>query len=112
MIVTATRRRRPPRPPGALLRTYWLAPRGITVSALAKATGLTRKHVSNVVNDRAPITAPTAVRLGRALGTSADLWLNLQRAVDLWHAERDLPAGAVTRLIPASSDADTESAPS
>jgi addiction module HigA family antidote len=79
----------------------YLAPRGITVTRLAAAAGLSRKHVSDIIHGRAGITAETAVRLGRVFGTSAGLWLGLQSDVDLYDAERAVPPAAVQPLAPA-----------
>ena len=94
---TITRRRRPS-PPGSILAELYLKPRGLTVTALAAAAGLSRKHVSDIIHGRAGITAEVAVRLGRVFGTSAGLWLGLQSDVDLWDAEAVLPPEAVQPL--------------
>lgn len=83
-------RRRRPREPGYLLAEYYLKPKGISQTALAEATGLTRKHISSIVHGRAAITPETAVRLGDVLGTSPEFWLNLQTAVALWDAREAL----------------------
>jgi antitoxin HigA-1 len=81
-------RRRRPTEPGRILATYYLDPRGISVSAFAAATGLTRKHISNIVHGHAAITAESAVRFALVLGTTAELWLNLQTAVSLYDAQQ------------------------
>ncbi len=79
-------RKRQPTHPGIVLRKYYLDPRGISVSAFAKAAGLTRKHISTIVNGRAGVTAETAVRFAAVLETSPEYWLNLQTAYDLYRA--------------------------
>ncbi|MCI0429416.1 MAG: HigA family addiction module antitoxin [Rhodospirillales bacterium] len=81
---------RRPTHPGVILRTYYLAPRGLTVTELARASGLTRKHVSNIVNGSAAISPESAVRISEVLGTTPQLWLNLQTRVDLHDARRKL----------------------
>ncbi len=96
---TITRRRRPSSP-GEILAELYLAPRGITVTKLAAAAGLSRKHVSDIIHGRAGITAETAVRLGRVFGTSPGLWLGLQSDIDLYDAERAVPPEAIRPLIP------------
>jgi addiction module HigA family antidote len=95
---TITRRRRPSAP-GEILAELYLEPRGITINRLAAAAGLSRKHISDIIHGHARITAATAVRLGRVFGTSAGMWLGLQSDVDLWDAEKALPAGAVRPLV-------------
>jgi addiction module HigA family antidote len=95
-----TRRRRPS-PPGEILAELYLKPRGITVTELAAAAGLSRKHISDIIHGRAGITAETAVRLGRVLGTSAGMWLGLQSDLDLYDAEQAVPPDAVQPLAAA-----------
>lgn len=43
-------------------------------------------HPNQLVNEKRKITADIAIRLGQFTGTSPELWLNLQMAVDLWDA--------------------------
>jgi len=88
-------RGRRPSAPGAILAELYLEPRGISISGFAAAVGLSRKHVSDIIHGRAGITADTAVRFARVSGTSAELWLGLQSDVDLYDAEKALPADAV-----------------
>lgn len=88
-------RRRRPSDPGRLLKLYYLDSRGITISALAQSTRMSRKHISSIVNGHAPITADMATRLAAALGTTAQFWLNLQNAVDLYDAAEELSADPI-----------------
>jgi addiction module HigA family antidote len=90
-------RERPPRP-GQILTERYLTPLRISTTKLAGAAGLSRKHLSRIINGRVGVTAESAVRLGRALGTGAEIWLALQSAVDLFDAEHDLPPDAVQPL--------------
>jgi addiction module HigA family antidote len=54
---------------------------------LAEQMGLSHvQQVNLIVNGRRAITAPTALLLARALGTTAEFWMNLQTAYDLWLA--------------------------
>ena len=81
-----TQRTRRPSPPGAILAELYLAPHQISVAAFAAACGVTRKPMSGIINGHVAITAEMAVRLAAALGTTAQYWLNLQNAVDLYDA--------------------------
>ncbi len=74
--------------PGRILRKEVLEARGITQTQLANATGLPVSRINDLVKERRGITVDSAIRLSRALGTSVDLWLNLQRAFDLEEAQR------------------------
>ncbi len=74
--------------PGEVLRTLCLDPLGLTVTAAARALGVSRKTLSSILNGRAGISPEMAVRLSLAFDTSAESWLNQQVQYDLWRAER------------------------
>jgi addiction module HigA family antidote len=76
--------------PGEVLREEFLVPLGLSPGALAKAMGVPRTRVERIAAEAIGVTADTALRLGRALGTSAQLWLNLQNRYDMEIAERAL----------------------
>src|SRR5271154_2750436 len=70
--------------PGELLREDYLPQYGLTAGALAKAMGLKdRTRVERLIREKQPVTADTALRLGRVFGTSAQFWINLQTDHDL-----------------------------
>lgn len=81
---------RPPVHPGALLREDVLPAIGEPVMAVAKKLGVTRQHLHRVLAEKAPVTPDMALRLGKFCGNGPDLWLRMQQAYDLWHAERAL----------------------
>jgi addiction module HigA family antidote len=93
---------RRPSSPGEILREEFLTQYEITQDELANAMGVSRFRVNEITNGKRAITAETAVLLGRALGTTAKLWMNLQMAVDLFDAENELgdKANAVRCLVP------------
>jgi len=77
-----------PTHPGEVLRDYL---QGITVREAAERLGVTRAHLSRILNGRAGITAPMSLRLSAALGTSPDFWLKMQVQRDLWLAQKARP---------------------
>jgi addiction module HigA family antidote len=79
-------RKRAPAHPGRILRNHHLGPLSMKITELAKALGVSRKTVSKIINEHASVTPDMALRLSRAFDTSPDLWLNLQKNYDLWHA--------------------------
>ena len=62
-------------------------PPGLSPSALAKAMRVPRARVEHIAAETTGVTADTALRLSKALGTSARLWLNLQNRYDVETAE-------------------------
>ncbi len=73
--------------PGEILRELFLVPRGVSVSRFAAAIEISRKHMSDLVNGKVRIEPMMAGRIAKTLGTSAQVWLNLQAAVDAYDAE-------------------------
>jgi addiction module HigA family antidote len=74
--------------PGEVIRELCLAPLGLSVTAAAKALGVARKSLSEVLNGHAGVSPEMAIRLSLAFGTSADSWLTQQMQYDLWKAWR------------------------
>jgi addiction module HigA family antidote len=73
----------PPPHPGETIKEDILEPLGMSVNQLAKALGITAARLNEVVRGRRGITADTALRLARYLGTSAEIWMRLQLEYDL-----------------------------
>ena len=80
-----------PAHPGEILRDLYLKPLGVSITAAADALGVTRKHVSEIVNGHAPVSADMAIRLAGALGTEPEIWVNMQAQYDLWEATQKTP---------------------
>jgi addiction module HigA family antidote len=74
--------------PGTLVRLECLEPLGLTVTAAARALGVTRQALNNVINGKAAISPEMALRLSKAFGSSAEAWLAMQSAWDLARARR------------------------
>ncbi len=87
--------------PGEIIKELCLEPLGITVTAAAKALGVSRKTLSAIVNGNAGISPEMAIRLSIAFDTSAESWLNQQSQYDLWHAEQHRNELHVKKLIAA-----------
>jgi len=77
--------KQPPHP-GEVLKEIYLEDMGITQSELARRIGCTVQKVNEVVNGRRGVSADFALDLAEALGTTAEMWLNLQQNYDLWNA--------------------------
>ena len=88
---------KPPHP-GEVLRALCLEPLGLTVTAAARALGVSRKTLSSILNGRAGVSPEMAIRLSLAFDTSAESWLNQQLQYDLWRAERTRAKLRVARL--------------
>ncbi len=87
----ARRKTRRPTTPGEVLSEEFLKPANLTQTAFADHLGCDVKTINRLVNGHTSIDAKMARRLGAALGTTADFWINLQKAVDLYEAQQDEP---------------------
>ena len=79
-----------PTHPGEMLREDFLPDCALSVSGLARALGVSRQTVNELLRERRALSPEMALRLGRLFGNSPDFWLNAQRAVDLWEAEQSI----------------------
>ena len=84
--------------PGEIIKELCLEPLGVSVTAAAKALGVSRKTLSMILNGRAGISPEMAIRLSIAFETSAESWLNQQSQYDLWQVEQTRDSLHVTRL--------------
>jgi len=75
--------------PGEVLREEFLIPLGMSARQLAEAIGVPANRISDIARERRGMTADTAIRLGRYLGTDGQFWMNLQQAHDLSKAEAE-----------------------
>ena len=76
--------------PGEVLREEFLVLLKLSPGALAKTCGLPRTRIERIAAETTGITADTALRLSRAFGTSAQLWMNLQNRYDVEIAKRQI----------------------
>jgi addiction module HigA family antidote len=97
-------RERQPIHPGEILAEDVLAELGMNARQLGKELGVPANRISEILRGRRNISADTALRLGRWLGTSPKFWLNLQLAYDLEVAEREHGAEIVRTVTPRSAE--------
>ncbi len=93
--------RRAPTHPGTVLRDDVLPALGLSVSATARRLSVSRQMVHDLLAGRRAFTPAMALRVGRLAGNGPHLWLAMQQAHDLWHAERELRA-ELARIQPAA----------
>jgi addiction module HigA family antidote len=79
---------RPPVHPAEILREDVLPSLGMSKSEFAMALGISRQMLHGILTEKHPVTVEMAVKLGHVLGNGPGIWIRMQQAHDLWHAER------------------------
>lgn len=82
--------RRCPTHPGRILREYAVPALELSKTAIAEHLGVSRQTLYDLLSEKQPVTPHMAVRIGKLLGNGPALWLNMQSAYDLWHAQREV----------------------
>jgi addiction module HigA family antidote len=88
---------RRPSHPGAVLFDV-IEDTGLARTEIAARLGISRQHLYEILEERKPVSANIAARLGRLFGNGGGLWLRMQGAYDLWEAEHDEKVSKVSRL--------------
>lgn len=82
-----------------------------SVSEIAEGLGVTRTTLSAILNKKSGISPSMAIKLSEAFGTSAELWMNLQKKYDLWQAEKTVKRHEIRHfIIPKSTNNFTKKA--
>lgn len=93
------RYKREPTSPGEILLEEFLIPLGVTQKELSNHLGCDYKVVNRIINGKAAITPKIAIKLGEALETSPEFWLNAQAAVDLWKLRQLYKKCSISSLL-------------
>lgn len=88
----------PPIHPGEILKVEFLEPLKISQYRLAKAMHVPARRINEIVQGKRGVSADTALRLSKALGTSAAFWMNLQSRFDVETAEDGVELDDIERL--------------
>ena len=86
--------------PWEILEEEFMTPLALSANSLAKRIDVPVTRVSEIVRGHRGITADTALRLSRFLGTTAELWLGLQAEYDLRMARREIGESLESRIVP------------
>ncbi|MGP8225250.1 MAG: HigA family addiction module antitoxin [Terracidiphilus sp.] len=91
----------PPVHPGEILKEDILPSVGLSVMAAAKALGVSRQMLHDILAERRPLSATMCLRISRLLGGSPEVWMRLQAAYDMKMAEQDKKVmERVARIMP------------
>jgi addiction module HigA family antidote len=91
----------PPIHPGEIIKEDLLPSAGLSVTAAAKALGVSRQMLHDILAERRPLSAIMCLRVSRLFGSTPEFWMRLQAAYDLKKAEQDKKVmQCVARIVP------------
>ena len=94
----------PPVHPGEIIKEDILPSVGLSVTAAAKALGVSRQMLHDILAERRPLSAVMCLKVSRLFGGSPEVWMRLQAAYDLKKAEQDKEVmERVARIVPVSA---------
>jgi addiction module HigA family antidote len=88
-----------PTHPGEMLSEDFMSDYGLTAAGLAEKLGVSRQTVNEILREKRSIGPSMALRLSRLFGNTPEFWLNAQRAVDLWLAQKENKK-VIDRIMP------------
>jgi antitoxin HigA-1 len=91
--------------PGRIVRQECLEPLGLSVTDAAKALGVSRNALSELVNERRSISPEMAIRLTKAFGSTPEAWAGLQFDYDMAQAKKHADEIKVQRVSAPALDA-------
>jgi len=94
----------PPVHPGEIIKHDILPSVGLSVTAAAKALGVSRQMLHDILAERRPLSAVMCLKVSRLFGSSPELWIRLQAAYDLKKAAQNKKVmERVARIVPVAS---------
>jgi antitoxin HigA-1 len=89
-----------PAHPGGFVKTEFVKPLGLSVTAAAQVLGITRAALSTFLSERASLSPDMAIRIEKAFGVSMETLMRMQNSFDIAQAHRREGEIKVARYIP------------
>jgi antitoxin HigA-1 len=89
--------------PGEFIRELYLSELQMSIREVASKLQVAPSTLNRILQERSRVTPEMALRLSRCLGRSAESWLAMQDAYDLWHARQQLDLSALEPVIAATA---------
>ena len=91
---------RKPTHPGNVFLEDVMKPLGLSVTDAAKMLGVSRKTLSEFINEKSSLSPEMGLRISKATNTSAESWLNMQQKLTLWKACQHEPTNVIPFPLP------------
>lgn len=86
---------RKPTHPGAVFLEDVMKPLNLSVTDAASMLGVSRKTLSEFINEKSSLSPEMALRIGKATNTSVESWMNMQQKLTIWNARKHEPNNVV-----------------
>ena len=96
--------KRKPTHPGAVFLEDVMKPLNLTVTETARMLGVSRKALSEFVNEKASLSPEMALRISKATNTSVESWMNMQQKLTLWNVCRNEPTNVIPFPLQAAKE--------
>ena len=88
--------------PGEIVMNECIEPLGLTVTRVADGLKVSERALSDLIDEKAGVSADMAFRLSKAFGSTPETWLGMQMAYDLWRAREAAERIEIERFAPPS----------
>lgn len=95
---------RKPTHPGAVFLEDVMKPLNLSVTDAASMLGVSRKTLSEFINEKSSLSPEMALRIGKATNTSVESWMNMQQKLTLWNARKHEPNNVIPFPISAAQE--------
>lgn len=86
---------RKPTHPGAVFLEDVMKPLNLSVTDAASMLGVSRKTLSEFINEKSSLSPEMALRIGKATNTSVESWMNMQQKLTLWNVRKHEPNNVI-----------------
>ena len=86
---------RKPTHPGSVFLEDVMKPLNLSVTEAARMLGVSRKALSEFVNEKASLSPEMAIRISKATNTSVESWMNMQQKLTIWMANQNAPTNVI-----------------
>ena len=87
--------RRKPTHPGAVFREDVMKPLNLSVTETARMLGVSRKALSEFINEKSALSPDMAIRISKATNTSVESWMDMQQKLTIWNAYKKEPKNVI-----------------
>ena len=86
---------RKPTHPGTVFLEDVMKPLNLSVTETARMLGVSRKALSEFINEKSALSPDMAIRISKATNTSVESWMDMQQKLTIWNAYKNEPKNVI-----------------